>query len=62
MFDFRSTSPEKNQDKERDVHEDADESPAKENTDKTAEVEQKSRSASPAPKDEENHANNDDAD
>ena len=60
VFDFRSTSPDKSQDKRTEEIEDAEEQATKEGTEKKVELEQKSRSPSPAPNEEENQ-NDDEA-
>ena len=60
-FVFRSVSPDKSRDKDRDEHRDEKETTPREDTDKAAEEEQRSRSASPVPQDEERQTNGDDA-
>lgn len=63
MFDFRSASPDKKQDKEKDDQDHAEQATAPEETNKAADNEPKSRSASrsPAPNNDESHTNDNDA-
>ena len=59
FFFCRSASPEKSQDKDVDEREGNEDTTARDDADKAAEEEQKSRSPSPAKNDDENHTNDD---